>query len=167
MTTVDDARARQGAGPTANPLADDLNWLLHRVGAGLGGALDHVTRRHGSGVRGYVVLKALAGSPPLTQLALGQQLGLDKTAVTAVLDALEAQGWVTRLPAPGDRRARIAEVTAAGRAWVERVAREVEAAEADVLADLSPDQREQLRQLLASLAFGRSASAHPPAGSCL
>ena len=166
MSTVDDARVLDGA-VALHPLAGDLNWLLHRVGAGLGGALDQVTRRHGSGIRGYVVLKALAASPPLTQLALGYQLGLDKTAVTAVLDGLQAQGWVTRVPAPGDRRARIAQVTPAGRAWVEQVGREVEATEADVLSDLSPGQRQQLGQLLAGLAFGRFASANPPAGSCM
>ena len=167
MTTVDDAHPRADGSAPAHPLAGDLNWLLRRVGAGLGGALDQVTRRHGAGIRGYVVLKALAASPPVTQLALGQRLGLDKTAVTAVLDRLEAQGWITRTPAPGDRRARIAQVTPAGRAWIERVAPEVEVTEADFLSDLSPDQRQQLAHLLATVAFGASASANPPAGSCL
>ncbi len=150
-----------------HPLAEDLNWLLHRVGGGLGAALDQVARAHGAGIRGYLVLKALAAAPPVTQLVLGQRLGLDKTAVTAVLDALEAQGWVVRRPAPHDRRARISEATPAGREWVERVAPEMERVQAEVLADLSHEQREQLLRLLQALVLGSFASAAPPSGSCV
>jgi DNA-binding MarR family transcriptional regulator len=151
----------------AHPFANDLNWLLHRVAAGLGNVEDDVSRRHGLGIRAFLVLSTIASSPPLTQLALGQQLGLDKTAVTSVLDRLEAGGWIIRLSAPGDRRARVPEATKKGRELATTVSSEIRDAEASILAALSPDDTEHLRTLLQRLAFGPFADAAPISGSCI
>src|SRR3954462_1260350 len=51
-------------------------------------------------------------SLPLGQLA--ERLACVKSNVTQLVDRLEADGLVTRAPDPGDRRSRLAALTAAG-----------------------------------------------------
>lgn len=150
-----------------HPLGDDINWLLHRVAAGLGGAVDAAARRHGLGVRAYVVLSTINDSGPHTQLGLGQLLALDKTAVTAVLDQLERDGWIVRTVDPNDRRVRRPEITRAGRTVVARARVGVEDAEKTILGELSDRDVQTLRKLLRRLAFGPVAVAAPVSGSCL
>jgi len=58
------------------------------------------------GLRGYQVLVAVADGCPGTQLELGQQLGIDRSVMTNVLDVIEAAKLVERRPDPADRRAR-------------------------------------------------------------
>src|SRR4029453_8105776 len=69
-------------------------------------------------------LKALvdAGDPlPLGQLA--DRLSCVKSNITQLVDRLEADGLVARLPDPKDRRARLAVLTVAGRQGVQQSAR--------------------------------------------
>ena len=68
------------------------------------------------GPRGYQVLASAAVEGPRTQLALAQQLGLDRTVMTYLLDDLQKAGLVERRPDPADRRARRVVLTDAGRA---------------------------------------------------
>jgi DNA-binding MarR family transcriptional regulator len=150
-----------------HPFVNDLNWLVHRVGAGLGSALDAVAQRHGLGIRAYVVLSTISSSGSRTQLMLGQQLGLDKTAVTDVLDRLEAGGWIVRVPAPDDRRARIAEATDAGSALATMLRSEMAETQQAILAKLPPGDEDRLKRLLHNLAFGPLADAPPLSGSCI
>ncbi|MBG0831912.1 MarR family transcriptional regulator [Planomonospora sp. ID67723] len=42
---------------------------------------------------------------PLTPTALAQRAGLHPATMTGILDRLERGGWITREPAPADRRA--------------------------------------------------------------
>ena len=158
---------REQVDAAGHPLGDDLNWLLHRVALGLGGAVDEATRRHGIGIRAYVVLSAINDSGPHTQLGMGQLLALDKTVVTVVLDQLESNGWIVRTVDPHDRRVRRPEITEAGRSLVTRSRQDVEQAEARMLADLSAGDVRTLRGLLRKLAFGQVAATGAVTGSCL
>jgi DNA-binding MarR family transcriptional regulator len=150
-----------------HPLGDDINWLLHRVAAGLGEAVDGAARRHGLGIRAHVVLTAINDSGPHTQLGIGQLLALDKTAVTAVLDQLESNGWIVRKVDPNDRRARRPEITKAGRIIVAKSRVDVDKASAAMLAEISEADVQTLRALLRRLAFGPISDASPVSGSCL
>ncbi len=151
----------------AHPLGDDINWLLHRVAAALGGAVDTAARRHGLGIRAHIVLSAINDSGPHTQLGIGQLLALDKTAVTAVLDQLESNGWIVRTVDPQDRRMRRPEITDAGRALVAASRVDVDTAERGVLEEMTPEEVRTLRGLLRKLAFGRAAATAPVSGSCI
>jgi DNA-binding MarR family transcriptional regulator len=51
-----------------------------------------------------------------TQRALAERLSADPPYVTLVVDDLEERGLVRRMPHPKDRRAKLVELTAAGRA---------------------------------------------------
>ncbi len=169
VTATEDDTGPAPVGPTSvDPaLAEDLTWLLQRVGSGLVGALDHVARRKGGSLRSVVVLRLLAACPPATQLALGSAAGLDKTTVTSALDALERAGWAVRRPSANDRRVRLAEITDAGRAWLAAVEPELARVEDQLLADLPAGDREHLVRTLHRLAVGSFAAAAPPSGSCV
>jgi DNA-binding MarR family transcriptional regulator len=130
----------------------DLNFLMNRAAHGMREAMDAEATAHGITIRGQIVLTALVQKPPtekpVTQLALGTTLGLDKTTMTAVLDKLEAQGLLIRTPDPNDRRARIPVVTTAGRELQEKLYHQLTLVEQNMLSGLSLTERDQLRDLL-------------------
>lgn len=139
----------------AEPLAldTDLGWAIRMVSAAFRRvATDSVADLPG-GARGYLVLVALAGGgEPPSQLALAKEVSLDRTVMTYLLDDLEADDLVTRKPDPRDRRARQVLITGTGRTRLAQVRESLGAAEARLLADLSPKDAEQLRTLLARVA---------------
>ena len=53
------------------------------------------------------------GSLPLSQL--GKQLQIHQTSITSLVDRLEKQGLIQRIPHPTDRRSTLAQMTPAGR----------------------------------------------------
>ncbi len=147
----------------ADVQAADLTWLLNRAAARMRGELDAVARGHGlAGVRDWIVLTALGVEGGRTQLQLGRELGVDKTTLTSLLDRLEGDELVVRRLDLRDRRARIPEVTEAGRRLQTRIAVARDEAEARLLAAFSPDERRLLRVLLTRLADSTAAS-----GPCL
>jgi DNA-binding MarR family transcriptional regulator len=66
-----------------------------------------------------LALRRLARQP-LTLRALADRLAADPPYVTLMVDDLEKRGLVQRLPHPEDRRAKLVQLTAAGRAAAER-----------------------------------------------
>src|SRR5437868_3147656 len=100
------------------PGSAGLFALLHTAQ----GAQDHVEARLdtiGLSLAKLAALNVLAEageSLPLGQLA--DRLSCVKSNITQLVDRLEADGLVARQPSPGDRRTRLAVMTAAGRkAW--------------------------------------------------
>jgi DNA-binding MarR family transcriptional regulator len=78
---------------------------------------------------------------------LAEALGIDRSNATVVVDDLEAQGFVRRLPHPTDRRAKLVEATAKGK----RLARRAEAILATpppAITALSAEDLQMLRALL-------------------
>lgn len=51
---------------------------------------------------------------PMNATQLVEELGLGRTAMTAVVDRLERRGWVERKPHPKDRRVALLELTTSG-----------------------------------------------------
>jgi MarR family transcriptional regulator, organic hydroperoxide resistance regulator len=142
----------------------DLTWLLHRAAQHMRIVFDEAVTAHGlAGARDWIVLSALSAGSRQTQLALAQSLGLDKTTMTSLLDRLEGRGFITRCTDSHDRRARIPELTEEGRRVQAQVAFVRDQVEACLLAEFTPDERVQLRNLLIRLA-GESANA---TGSCI
>ena len=107
-----------------------------------------------SGPRGYQVLIAITTEEPTSQLALAHRLGVDKTAMTYVIDGLEKAGCVERRPDPHDRRIRQVFPTDAGRALLETARVALRGVEGALMRDLSDDEQLQLRRLLARVALG-------------
>ncbi|WP_307132313.1 MarR family winged helix-turn-helix transcriptional regulator [Streptomyces aurantiacus] len=133
-------------------LETDLGWAIRMVsGAFSRGATESVADLPGK-ARGYLVLVALAGGEPPSQLALAKEVSLDRTVMTYLLDDLEAHELVTRRPDPRDRRARQVLITDTGRTRLGQVRRSLAAAEARLLTDLDDQDAQQLRTLLSRVA---------------
>jgi DNA-binding MarR family transcriptional regulator len=100
------------------------------------------------GSRGYHVLTRAAYDCPPTQLALAQQLGIDRTVLTYLLDDLESAGLIQRQPDPADRRARRIVVTRSGHARLRRLQHDLVSAESFALRGLDAAEQQTLRALL-------------------
>ncbi len=83
--------------------------------------IDDVLREVGLTFARYELLRLLgfssAGSLPL--MVIGSRLQVHPTSVTSVVDRLEEQGLVRRLPHATDRRVKLAELTDEGRRLVD------------------------------------------------
>ena len=157
-------------------LSDDLPWLLARAAFTLGAQLADALARHlGTTPRTYAVL-ATAADADLTQKALADAVGLDKTTMVVALDELERAGLVVRDPSPTDRRVRLVRLTAAGCDLVARARPVVERVQDTAFADLDPATRatveDALRQLVTTSLSGPLACDGPhvrprrPRGRC-
>jgi DNA-binding MarR family transcriptional regulator len=114
------------AAPVAHALSACCDGPPPEIGHDLGWGLSMVSRAFTQlaassvglvpgGRRGYLVLATVARGAPRSQLALAQQLGVDKTAMTYLLDELEGAGLIERRPDPADRRVRQLLITDLGR----------------------------------------------------
>src|SRR5438477_13029583 len=64
--------------------------------------------------RAWRVLSTLVESGPLTQIELATATATDRTAMVYLLDELDRQGLVARMPNPGDRRSYLIHLTPRG-----------------------------------------------------
>src|ERR1700744_3880763 len=94
------------------------------------------------------ILLVIASHDPGSQQQAAQRLGIDRTSMVTRLDALEEKGLVSRHPHAQDRRRNVVELTDAGRDTVRRATKATERAEAALLAALTPQQAERLREAL-------------------
>jgi DNA-binding MarR family transcriptional regulator len=114
-------------------------------------ASEHALHDLPGGPRGYQVLTAAVGEPPHNQGAIAEELGMDRTVLTYLIDDLERLELVIRQPDPADRRSRLVVATAQGRAaWQQRhdALRHVEA---HLLSPLSPAETTTFLTLLQQL----------------
>ena len=111
--------------------------------------LNVLLRPHGLTFPRYEALMLLsftrAGALPLGKI--GERLQVHRTSVTNIIDKLEADGLVRRVPHAEDRRATLAEITDEGRAAA-RAATEVLNAESFGIASLPPRDLERLTTIL-------------------
>lgn len=133
-------------------LGPQLGWSVATLGRGLLFASEDAARDVPGRLRGYQVLSLAARAVPRNQVALAQQVGIDRTVMTYLLDDLQAAGLIERRPDPADRRARQIVATAAGVALIEQVAARISAAEARVLSTLSAKEQDQLRAMMRRVA---------------
>ena len=94
-------------------------------------------------------LRRLAAEPQ-TLRALADLLVADPPYVTLIVDDLEERGLVTRLPHPADRRAKLVQLTPAGRAAATR-AEEILDEPPAALRDASPEDLAALLRVLERL----------------
>jgi DNA-binding MarR family transcriptional regulator len=131
--------AEQNAPTTLVP---EIDWEAQGIETELGWSLQAVYQGFARSATG-----AVASVP-------ANRLGIDKTAMTYVIDALENSGLVERRPDPRDRRVREVHPTAAGRRLLSKARVALREVEDVLMRDLDDDERMQLRHLLARVALG-------------
>ncbi|MEV5934985.1 MarR family transcriptional regulator [Streptomyces sp. NPDC052079] len=101
------------------------------------------------------LLRTLAhyGSPP-RMADLAERLEVVPRAVTTLVDGLEANGKVRRVPDPANRRVIRIELTDDGRAALRELRAARRTAAEEILAPLGNEQRETLGELLNALIDG-------------
>jgi DNA-binding MarR family transcriptional regulator len=94
------------------------------------------------------VLRTVAEAGPLSQRQISDEVGLDPSDVVGAVDILETAGLVERHRDPDDRRRHAVMVTPEGAKAADRLRELMVEAEDRTLANLTPDEREQLVDLL-------------------
>lgn len=123
-----------------------MSWQAGRlatIGARLTGARMPLEARSD-----FAVLAALDENGALSQADIGRVLGLDRNNVNGIVVRLEGHGAVSRAPDPADRRRNVVEITSAGRARLGEIQLLADAVQSELLAALSPGEREDLIRLL-------------------
>lgn len=138
-----------------SPLRRDLHWLAAQLKHGLSAVETAIVERHGMSLWGYTVLVEVANGPARSQLALASAVPVDKTKLVAILDELESSGLALRRPDPRDRRARLVEPTAAGRAALAAATEKIRFVESKLLADLDGDERDRFVDALRRVVLDR------------
>ena len=146
---------------TPSSVEDELGWALGAIMRSYLRVAGEAVADVPGGPRGYLVLATVGQGELSTQLALAQHTGVDRTAMTYLLDDLENAGLLERRPDPCDRRARRVTLTEAGLSRLCELQRGLREAEEDLLEPLEREERTILRELLQRLAMTMS-----PANPC-
>jgi DNA-binding MarR family transcriptional regulator len=127
---------------------------------------------HDISVTQCYALQALARSGAMTLNALANDLMLDKSTTSRVVEALQRKGYVRRETHPEDARALRIDMTPKGRGLCERIERELLEEERAIMAKLDPGVRRAaigvVRDLagLAAARIGRVAACNCAPGDC-
>jgi len=82
---------------------------------------------------------------------LSQALGVSPRTVTDLVDALEADGWVTRSPHPTDRRATIIALTTSAEAVLARLDLSYRSLAYALVGDVAPADLRRMRAVIGQL----------------
>ena len=140
MTTADDAP------PTR--LAELPSWLISETSRQAHRLLTEKLAAAGSRGYDYRLLAALQEFGPASQARLGRRTGMDRSDVAAVLNDFADRGLAERSPDPADGRRNVITITPAGTAHLQRLDGLLADVQDELLAPLSPAEREQLISLL-------------------
>lgn len=143
MNDIEGASGQQPARLRETPswLITQTATLTHRVVsvalAGIG-----ATRYH------YAVLAALEEFGPTSQAELGRRCHIDRSDIVATVNDLVQGRRVERRQDPADRRQNLITITDTGGQRLEDIAGVLDAAQSDLLGDLSENEREILITVL-------------------
>lgn len=91
-----------------------------------------------------------AGSP-LSQVELAERMGITPPSLVKLLDRLEADGWLQRVPEPGDRRAKRIELAAGAQEAARHIEAEAARLREELLEGTSRAQRQAFMDMLRHL----------------
>jgi DNA-binding MarR family transcriptional regulator len=132
-------------------LAQETEFLLARARAAGTGLANSRLLGLGLKARSYAVLSLAASGLEPTQRELAEFLSLDASQIVALVDHLEKDNLVERRPAPADRRTNVIVATTSGKQMYARARDVAQETEAESLAALSAEEREDLRRLLSKI----------------
>ncbi|MFJ5679722.1 MarR family winged helix-turn-helix transcriptional regulator [Streptomyces sp. NPDC093097] len=124
------------------------SWLLGRAAARGHRLVAEALAAEGMRMMHHAVLSAVAELGPVSQAELGRRVGIDPKDIVAVVNDLQKDGLVTRTPDPEDRRKNAIEISTEGERRLRRTQRLGDAANAELTAALSEEERAQLVALL-------------------
>ncbi|MDH6225551.1 MarR family winged helix-turn-helix transcriptional regulator [Streptomyces sp. MJP52] len=150
--------------PLPDPLADRLGYLLKQAHARLAAGMAEALAPYRLHPRELGVMAAIeAGGRQSSQMEIAERIGLDRTSMVGVVDALEEKGYVERRRSDRDRRRNVVTLTPVGERTLAEAERARERVDRDFLAPLDPAAAAALVETLAALhrAHGRDVAGPP------
>jgi DNA-binding MarR family transcriptional regulator len=142
---------------------NSLSFLLSQTGARSAQLFAERLAPLGVPPRAFGVLSNLAAAEGQSQQQLADALGIHRNNMVALVDEMEAAGWLKRQRSHTDRRAFELHLTPAGRALVAKINQMIPELDATLAAGLTVAEQKQLRLLLRQLAdgVGLTPAVHP------
>ena len=142
-------------------MSDSSSSRLRRPGAAfllsqLGGHSSRVWSQRlaalGLEPREVMLFRHVALAEGGSQREVARGIGLPDSRIVALVDGMEARGWLERRPSSRDRRSHALHLTEKGRAILRTINEVSLDHEAELLRELSPTEQEELRTLLGRVA---------------
>lgn len=116
---------------------ENFAQALSRVSRGWRALLDARLRDSScTQARWFVLLQLSRAESGMTQRELAERVGVESPTIGRLLDALERQGLVERLPVDGDRRANHIRLTTAAQPLLADINQTVRSVRRELLADI-------------------------------
>ena len=131
-----------------------MSTLLAALGRDATARVRRAMRPLGLGAQQFLVLKQLQVLDQVSQAALADALGIDRSNLATIAADLADRGLVERTRHDVDRRRYVLRLSRAGDLLLRRTEGAIAAAEDELLAPLDQDQRERLYDLLRRMADG-------------
>ena len=145
------AATRAKSVPLPSSLSVWTGYLLSRAAQQCRSYFDALVEPLGIHGRHFGVLAVLGEGKPMSQVEMGERLGIDRNTMVLLLDDLEGRGLVTRRRDPRDRRAHLVSLTDTGRDVLAESTALAQRTNDEVFAPLSVAERAQLHSLLSRL----------------
>jgi len=133
-------------------LVKSMVFLLGRLGMTVKKQAVEELEAAGYSPYDYGVLTLVAEGECRTQGTIADALGLDRGQLVGLLDGLEERGLIERKRDPDDRRRHSVLLTADGKRQLSRIRSIVKRIEDEFFAPLDAGEREQLHELLVTVA---------------
>ncbi|MGO8890697.1 MAG: MarR family winged helix-turn-helix transcriptional regulator [Streptosporangiaceae bacterium] len=150
LTPTSARSAAPSARPTVAParLTEKPTWLISQVSTQAHRLLAEKLAVVGARGYHYRLLAALEEFGPASQASLGRRTSMDRSDVVAAINELASHGQVQRAPDPADHRRNVITITPVGTAHLQRLDGLLTDIQDELLAPLSPGERDQLTRLL-------------------
>lgn len=114
--------------------------------------LDERLRTIGTSAARMEALSTIDRAPwPSAQVQIANRMGIEKPTLTRMLDMLEAEALVERLPDPSDRRAKLIRLTSQGEATLDAASELASALRDEVLSEFSDEEIIRFNQMVERL----------------
>jgi len=140
------------AAPTGDRFIDDyIAYLLARASYLVSRRFHEELALKGIAVPDWRVLASLSDGDGVSLGALARITLFKQPTLTKIVDRMEADGTVRRVPSTADRRKVLITITDEGRRLVAQLLQDAKRQEREVLADYTADQRALLKGTLRDL----------------
>jgi len=151
----------------APPFGQAVGFMLSQLGFETARRFGGLMSQTGLEPRQFALMRAISSAEGRSQNEVGESLHIPPSSMVAVIDVLEERGFVERRPHPGDRRARLLYMTAAGIEVLDRATTLAMGLESVVCNGLAPAERATLLDMLVRVAgnLGLEQGLHPDTSS--
>ncbi len=146
------------------PASPPIGLHLARTAKSVSRAFDDALAEAGGSVPVWLVLISLKSQRLRNQRELADAVGIREATLTHHLNAMDAQGLITRRRDPANRRVHLVELTDAGEAAFHRLRGAATTFDQRLRAGLSDDDTAHLAGLLSRLERNVTTNVTPPPG---